>query len=115
MNTRKFFLLFSALFFAAGSRVFADSGCVDYSHSAQALDTMVLDLRALTVYILFILNAGAGVLTLYYAIPIYSKVVSGEAVIKPLLHFLGAVLYLIGALIVLPVLFGINLTSIHIF
>lgn len=82
-------------------------GSVDYSLSMQALSVMTTELIVLMGYVVGLLYVIASLLAIYNAMVIYIKMTQGEeGVTKSIMMLLGAVLFLIGATIVMPGLFG---------
>lgn len=59
------------------------------------------------LYVLYVLYAGAGIAAVISALQIYIKMNMGEdGVMKAILTLIGAILFIIGASIVMPAFFG---------
>lgn len=84
-------------------------GGVNYSLTAQALATMTEEVVVTMGYVVGLLYAIASLLAIYNATVIYIKMQTGEeGFTKSVLTLLGAILFLIGATIVMPAFFGYN-------
>ena len=84
-------------------------GSVDYSLSMQALSRMTTEVVIAMGYVVGILYAIASLLAIYNAMVIYIKLNTGEqGFTKAVLTLFGAILFLIGATVVLPAFFGYN-------
>ena len=84
-------------------------GGVDYSLTAQALAHMTDEVVLTMGYVVGLLYAIASLLAIYNATVIYIKLNAGEeGLTKSVLMLLGAVMFLIGATIVLPSFFGFS-------
>lgn len=89
--------------------VSARCGSVNYSWGAEALHEMNVYVLVMMEYVLGLLYAVASLVALYNATGIYIKMQTGEeGFVKNVLVLLGAILFLIGASIVLPAFFGIH-------
>ncbi len=98
-------LLLSAPLHAA-----AKCGSVDYSQGADALARMHDYVVTSLLYVVYILYAGAGILSIISALQIYIKMNMGEdGVTKAIVTLIGAILFMIGATIVMPAFFGYSL------
>ena len=87
--------------------VFAKSGSVNYSWGADALATMHDFVVTMMLYVLYICYAVASVFVVVAALQIYIKMNTGEeGVTKSIVSLLGACLFIIGASIVFPAMFG---------
>ncbi len=85
----------------------AKCGSVDYSQGADALAKMHDYVITMALYVLYVLYAGAGILCMVSALQIYIKMNVGEpGVTKSIMMLIGAILFLIGASIVMPAFFG---------
>ena len=86
---------------------FAKCGSVDYSQGAEALARMHDYVVTMMLYVLYVLYAGAGIAAVISALQIYIKMNMGEdGVMKAILTLIGAILFIIGASIVMPAFFG---------
>lgn len=87
-------------------------GSVNYSLSMQALSEMTTEVIVAMGYVVGILYAIASLLAIYNAMVIYIKLNTGEqGFTKAVITLFGAILFLIGATVVLPALFGYNAGS----
>ena len=85
----------------------AKCGSVDYSQGAEALARMHDYVVTMMLYVLYVLYAGAGITAIISALQIYIKMNMGEdGVMKAILTLIGAILFIIGASIVMPAFFG---------
>ncbi len=103
----RFFL--SVLFLAFVQVVSARCGETRYSWGADALHEAAVYILSIMEYVVGILYVIASLTALYSATSIYIKLMSGEeGFVKSLMVLIGAILFLIGATIVMPAIFGIN-------
>lgn len=101
--------LASLLLSAVSLGVSARCGSVNYSWGADALHEMNIYVLVMMEYVLGLLYAVASLVALYSATGIYIKMQTGEdGFVKNVLILVGAILFLIGASIVLPAFFGIR-------
>ena len=85
----------------------AKSGAVNYSWGADALATMHDFVVTNMMYVLYVCMAIATVFGIVSALQIYFKMNPGEdGVTKAIVRLVGAILFIIGASIVLPSFFG---------
>ena len=85
----------------------AKSGAVNYSWGADALATMHDFVVTNMMYVLYVCMAIATVFGIVSALQIYFKMNLGEdGVTKAIVRLVGAILFIIGASIVLPSVFG---------
>lgn len=85
----------------------AKSGAVNYSWGADALATMHDYVVTMMLYVLYVCSAIATVFGIVSALQIYFKMHLGEdGVTKSIVRLIGAILFIIGASIVLPSFFG---------
>ena len=85
----------------------AKSGAVNYSWGADALATMHDFVVTNMMYVLSVCMAIATVFGIVSALQIYFKMNLGEdGVTKAIVRLVGAILFIIGASIVLPSFFG---------
>ncbi len=90
--------------------LFAKCGSVDYSQGADALARMHDYVVTMLLYCVYLLYAGAAILSVISALQIYIKMNLGEdGIKKAILTLLGAILFMIGATIVMPAFFGYSL------
>ncbi len=100
-------LIALTLLLAVPLEALAKCGSVDYSQGADALAKMHDYVVSTMLYILYVLYAGAGILAIISALNIYIKMNMGEpGVMKAILVLIGAILFMIGASVVLPGFFG---------
>lgn len=98
------------LLLGAPLHALAKCGSVDYSQGAEALARAHDFTITCLLYVVYVLYAGAGVLSIISALQIYIKMNMGEdGVKKAILTLLGAILFMIGATIVMPAFFGYSL------
>ena len=85
----------------------AKSGAVNYNWGADALATMHDFVVTNMMYVLYVCMAIATVFGIVSALQIYFKMNLGEdGVTKAIVRLVGAILFIIGASIVLPSFFG---------
>lgn len=85
----------------------AKSGAVNYSWGADALATMHDFVVTNMMYVLYVCMAIATIFGIVSALQIYFKMNLGEdGVTKAIVRLVGAILFIIGASIVLPSFFG---------
>ena len=91
----------------------AKSGAVNYSWGADALATMHDFVVTNMMYVLYVCMAIATVFGIVSALQIYFKMNLGEdGVTKAIVRLVGAILFIIGASIVLPSFFGYRILTI---
>lgn len=89
------------------SAAMAKSGSVNYSWGADALATMHDFVVTMMLYVLYVCYAIASVFVVVSALQIYIKMNTGEdGVVKSIVSLVGVCLFIIGASIVFPALFG---------
>ncbi len=92
------------------SILLAKCGSVDYSQGADALARMNDYVITMLLYVVYLLYAGAAILSIISALQIYIKMNLGEdGIKKAIVMLLGAILFMIGATIVMPAFFGYSL------
>lgn len=92
--------------------VTVSDGGVNYSLTAQALADMTDEVVLTTGYVVSVVYVIASLLAIYNATVIYIKMQNGEqGIMKSIFMLLGAILFLIGATLVLPAFFGYNYGS----
>lgn len=85
----------------------AKCGGVDYSWGADALATAHDFTVTMMMYVLYVCDAIAGIVTVISAFQIYVKMENGEAdTKKDIQTLLGAILFFIGAPVVFSAIFG---------
>lgn len=90
----------------------ASCGVTDYTGGSGRLYDMALFVLVLCYYSMTVVEALAGVLAIYSATQIYIKMNTGEdGITKSIVTLVGAVLFLLGAIIVLPAFFGVEYGS----
>jgi len=88
----------------------AKCGGVDYSWGADALAKMHDFVVTMMLYVVYICYAVAGIVSVIAALQIYIKMnVGEEGVKKEIMTVVGAILFIIGATIVMPAFFGYRL------
>lgn len=114
-NMMQRLLLFAAtvlLPFSSAHAVVISNGGTNYSLTAQALADMTDEIVLTMGYVVGLLYAVASLLAIYNATVIYIKLNAGEeGFTKSVMMLIGAILFLIGATIVLPAFFGYNAGS----
>lgn len=111
---RRLFFLAAALILPIDSiyAVVISDGGVNYSLTAQALADMTDEIVLTMGYVVGLLYAIASLLAIYNATVIYIKLNAGEeGFTKSVMMLIGAIMFLIGATIVLPAFFGYESTS----
>lgn len=104
-------LLFLVSSVRAGAVAVSDGG-TNYSLTAQALADMTDEVVLTMGYVVGLLYAVASILAIYNATVIYIKLNAGEdGFTKSVMMLLGAIMFLIGATLVLPSFFGYNFGS----
>ena len=113
MIYRRFTILLLALLtVGSAGAVTVSNGGVNYSLTAQALAEMTEEVMLTMGYVVGLLYAVASLLAIYNATVIYIKMQAGEdGFTKSVLMLLGAILFLIGATIVMPAFFGYSVGS----
>lgn len=113
MIYRRFTILLLALLtVGSAGAVTVSNGGVNYSLTAQALAEMTEEVVLTMGYVVGLLYAVASLLAIYNATVIYIKMQAGEdGFTKSVLMLLGAILFLIGATIVMPAFFGYSVGS----
>lgn len=102
-------VLLAALLAAAVQAVSARCGETRYDWGADALHEASVFVLVVMEYTVGILYAVASLTALYSATSIYIKLNTGEeGFVKSLMVLLGAILFLIGATIVMPALFDVQ-------
>lgn len=85
----------------------ARCGSVDYSWGAEGLAEATSFVGTMMIYTIDILNAGACIMVVIFALQIYIKMNNHEGdVTKSIMMLVGACLFMIGAMIVMPAFFG---------
>lgn len=98
--------------FSSICAVTISNGGTNYSLTAQALADMTDEIVLTMGYVVGLLYAVASLLAIYNATVIYIKLNAGEeGFTKSVMMLVGAILFLIGATIVLPAFFGYNAGS----
>ena len=96
----------------SASGVTISNGGTNYSLTAQALADMTDEVVLTMGYVVGLLYAVASLLAIYNATVIYIKLQAGEeGFTKSVLMLIGAIMFLIGATIVMPAFFGYNFGS----
>ena len=110
---RRSILLIVAVMFSYGMyAITVSNGGTNYSLTAQALADMTDEVVLTMGYVVGLLYAVASLTAIYNATVIYIKMQTGEGgFTKSVLMLVGAILFLIGATLVLPAFFGYNYGS----
>ena len=88
----------------------ARAGGVDYSWGASALARAHDFVVTMMLYVLYVCYAVGSVMSIISALIIYIKINNQEGqVMKNIMTLLGAILFMIGATIVLPAFFGYHI------
>ena len=97
---------------SAVQSAYAKCGNVDYSWGADAL-AMVHDyVVTMMVSLVYLIYAVSSIVAIISAVQIYYKMQMGEeGVKKNITTLIGAILFIIGATIVLPAFFGYRVSS----
>ena len=86
---------------------YARCGSVDYTWGADGLAEATTFVGTVMIYVVEILYAVAGIMVVISALQIYIKInVGDEGVAKSIMTLIGAILFLIGATMVMPAIFG---------
>ena len=92
--------------------LFAVCGTTDYSGGSGRLYDIKYFVLVLCYYTSLIVETLAGILSIYSATQIYIKMNTGEdGITKSILVLVGAILFLLGSVIVLPSFFGVGYGS----
>ena len=85
----------------------AKSGSVDYSQGADGLADATAFVGTMMIYTIDILYAVAAIVVIISALQIYIKMNNQEGdITKSIMMLLGGILFMIGAMIVMPAFFG---------
>ena len=85
----------------------AKSGSVDYSWGADGLADATAFVGTMMIYTIDILYAVAAIVVIISALQIYIKMNNQEGdITKSIMMLLGGILFMIGAMIVMPAFFG---------
>lgn len=99
-------LLMVSFFFPSLS-LYAKCGAVDYSWGADGLAEATSYLGTMIIYTIYVLYAIAIIMAIISALQIYIKMVNLEGdITKSIMMLIGAILFMIGATIVMPAFFG---------
>ena len=80
---------------------------MDYTWGADGLAEATTFVGTVMIYVVEILYAVAGIMVVISALQIYIKInVGEEGVVKSIMTLIGAILFLIGATMVMPAIFG---------
>lgn len=109
-STDKTRLSLAVLGFCICQAAMAKCGGVDYSWGADALAKMHDYVVTTMLYVVYFCYAVAGIVSIISALQIYIKMnVGEEGIKKEILTLVGAILFIIGATIVMPAFFGYRL------
>lgn len=107
---RRVACLLMLLLLAGGALAAVSNGGVRYDLSAQALANMTDEVVLTMGYVIGVLYAIASLMAIYNATVIYVKLQAGEeGFSKSVMMLVGAIMFLIGATIVMPSFFGYRL------
>lgn len=110
---RRIVTLFLSLLFT--TTITADDirgGAVNYSYGYNGLAEMNSYVLTMMTSVQMLLYAIAAIMTVYSSCSIYIKInTGGDGIIKDIVMLVGACLFLIGSMIVLPAFFGINYST----
>ncbi|MDO5771186.1 MAG: DUF4134 family protein [Bacteroidales bacterium] len=85
----------------------AKCGGVDYTMGAEALARMHDFVVTMMMYVAYLTYTVASIVAVISALQIYIKInVGEEGVAKSIMTLIGAILFLIGATMVMPAIFG---------
>lgn len=85
----------------------AKCGGVDYTMGAEALARMHDFVVTMMMYVAYLTYIVASIVAVISALQIYIKInVGEEGVVKSIMTLIGAILFLIGATMVMPAIFG---------
>ena len=85
----------------------AKCGGVDYTMGAEALARMHDFVVTMMMYVTYLTYTVASIVAVISALQIYIKInVGEEGVVKSIMTLIGAILFLIGATMVMPAIFG---------
>ena len=85
----------------------AKCGGVDYTMGAEALAQMHDFVVTMMMYVTYLTYTVASIVAVISALQIYIKInVGEEGVAKSIMTLIGAILFLIGATMVMPAIFG---------
>ena len=85
----------------------AKCGGVDYTMGAEALARMHDFVVTMMMYVTYLTYTVASIVAVISALQIYIKInVGEEGVAKSIMTLIGAILFLIGATMVMPAIFG---------
>ena len=87
-------------------------GAVNYSYGYKGLAEMNSYVLTMMTSVQMLLYAIAAIMTVYSSCSIYIKMnTGGDGITKDIVMLVGACLFLIGSMLVLPAFFGINYSS----
>ena len=85
----------------------AKCGAVDYSWGVDGLQEATSYLGTMVIYTIEVLYAGAAIMVIVASLQIYIKMNLHEGdVTKSIMMLIGGILFMIGAMIVMPAFFG---------
>ena len=100
-------LLTPLLLMVTAIEMHAKCGAVDYSWGADGLAEATTFLGTMMIYTVDILYAVAAIMVVISAVQIYIKMTFHEGdVTKSIMMLMGGILFMIGAMIVMPAFFG---------
>lgn len=103
------FLLVLVVTAASAQQYTNGGGAVNYSFGYNGLSKMCNYVLTMMTSVSMLLCAIAALMTIYSSCSIYIKMnTGGDGITKDIIMLVGACLFLISALIVLPAFFGIN-------
>ena len=106
---RRIVTLFLLLLFTTTVSADSGGGAVNYSYGYNGLAEMNSYVLTMMTSVQMLLYAIAAIMTVYSSCSIYIKMnTGGDGITKDIVMLVGACLFLIGSMIVLPAFFGIN-------
>ena len=106
-NHIPFGVFFSLLSLTVCQTATAKSGAVNYSWSADSLAEATTFVGTMMIYTVDVLYAVAAIMVIVSALQIYIKMNNHEGdITKSIMILFGGILFMIGAMIVMPAFFG---------
>ena len=104
------------LFVLMSTAAFADSvGAVNYTYGYNGLKDMCTFVLEMMTVVMFLLYAIASLITVYSSCAIYIKMnTGGDGITKDIVMLVGACLFLIGSMTVLPAFFDVNFDQLNV-
>ena len=90
----------------------AKGGAVDYSQGAEALALTFEFVTSMCIYMIYLVNTFGALVGLYGALQIYLKMMTGGGdITRSILFLIGGAIFLICGCVIMPAIFGYQLTS----